>query len=223
MLTNQPVTPVLVQDLGMMFAKETSKNKYRFGIYRCACGKEFRALADNIKRKHTVSCGCYHKKQTSESNSTHGNTYKPLYNTWRAMIRRTSNVDDKRYKDYGANGITVCEAWKDFNNFNNDMFSTYEKGLTLDRVDTNGNYEPSNCRWATASVQVRNTRIIYAHNTSGYRGVYLDKRRNRWVSRIVLNNKGKFLGSFSTALEAAITYDTFVVDNSLEHTRNGVL
>lgn len=139
------------------------------------------------------------------------------------MIRRTSNVDDKRYKDYGAKGITVCEAWKDFNNFKNDMFSTYEKGLTLDRVDTNGNYEPSNCRWATASVQVRNTRIIYAHNTSGYRGVYLDKRRNKWVSRIVLNNKGKFLGSFTTALEAAIAYDTFVIDNSLEHTKNGVL
>lgn len=86
-------------------------------------------------------------------------TMNPLFNSWRGMIYRCYHTYDVAYKYYGGRGIRVCDEWKySFECFVNDMAGTFQKGLTLDRIESNGNYEPSNCRWLTRKQQARNRR-----------------------------------------------------------------
>lgn len=87
---------------------------------------------------------------------THRKTFTPEYASWKAMRNRCNYKGNKSYSYYGGRGITVCERWDSFVNFLADMGSKPE-GYTLDRIDVNGNYEPSNCRWASKSQQLRNT------------------------------------------------------------------
>ena len=204
--------PTLVRDLGMIYPSETYKRKYRVGLYKCQCGNEFKARSDAVNSNNTLSCGCI--KQNISKNK--------LYFVWQNMISRCYNKKDEYYKNYGGRGIKVCERWMDINNFIEDMYSSYKEGLTIDRINNDGNYEHFNCRWSTRSVQSRNTRILHSHNTSGYRGVSFDNNRNKWHSYISINRKRKFIGYFNTALEAAKAYDRYVIDNNLEHTINGV-
>jgi hypothetical protein len=100
----------------------------------------------------------------SESAKKRGATYEkhrlintPTYYSWAGMKSRCLNPKDSRYKDYGGRGIKVCKEWHDFRNFLKDM-GLRPKGHTLDRIDVNGNYEPSNCRWATLEMQAANKR-----------------------------------------------------------------
>ena len=148
----------------------------------------------------------------------HGLKKHRLYNTWNNMLQRCNNQNHLLYKYYGNRDIKVCNRWLDIRNFIEDMFPSYKEGLSLDRIDNNGNYEQSNCRWTTKTIQSRNTRKIYKHNSSGYRGVMWDKSRNKWIARIKVNSKSKQLGSFNSALEGAIAYDKYVIENNLEHT-----
>jgi hypothetical protein len=82
----------------------------------------------------------------------------PTYNVWVGMKSRCYNKNSLKYPSYGARGIKVCDRWKEFNNFYDDMFIGYKKGLTLDRINNNGNYEIENCRWTIPKVQANNTR-----------------------------------------------------------------
>lgn len=82
----------------------------------------------------------------------------PLYLKWCAMKRRCFNKNEKCYKNWGGRGITVCEKWLSFENFARDMGPSFKPGLSLDRIDVNGNYEPNNCRWVTLAEQNRNKR-----------------------------------------------------------------
>ena len=82
----------------------------------------------------------------------------PLYMTWTRMKSRCQNPNNPRYKDYGGRGIKVCIEWQDFENFRRDMEPTYAKGLSIDRIDVNGDYEKSNCQWLTMAEQQRNKR-----------------------------------------------------------------
>lgn len=100
------------------------------------------------------------------------------------------------------------------------MYTTFIDGLEIDRINNNGNYEPSNCRWSTRTTQVRNTRILRNTNISGYRGV--GKNGKNWKSRIIINYKEINLGTFKTAEEAGYAYDKYVINNNLEHTTNGL-
>ena len=212
------MTPVLLEDLGMRYPTEKSKKKKRFGLYKCQyCGKEFEAGTQDVKRGKTRSCGCYKKQLDKEKSVTHGLTYHPLYNTWNGMKQRCINPREKGYENYGARGIEVCERWLDIKNFIEDMYPSWEEGLTLDRVDVNGNYEVGNCRWATPSIQQRNTKDIQTNNTSGFRGVWLHQRSGKWHSNIKVNSKLIYLGSYKTALEAAKAYEIYVRIHNLEH------
>jgi hypothetical protein len=167
--------PVLIKNLGMLYPTENSKEKVRFGIYKCGfCGTEFRASTQSILRGKTKSCGCYKKQNLKELKTKHGLGYTRLYNIWKSMKDRTLNPKCKKYSNYGGRGITICDEWKnDFMSFYNwAMSNGYEenKGLSIDRIDNDGGYSPENCRWTTQTIQSRNQRIR-KNNTSGFKGV----------------------------------------------------
>ena len=211
--------PILIEDLGMMFSTKDSKERKRFGMYECGfCGTEFKTIIAGVKRGNTHSCGCYQKRRTSESHKTHGLGSTRLYSIWKDIKRRTLNPKHKKYSDYGNRGITICEEWLDIHNFYNWAKSNgYEenKGLSIDRIDNDGNYEPNNCRWTTRVTQGRNRRI-HKNNKTGYKGVSSNKDNNKYKSYITVNRKKINLGYFQTKEEGAIAYNNYIIENSLE-------
>jgi hypothetical protein len=135
-----------------------------FAHCRCDCGGTTRALPSNLDSGNTLSCGCVQRERASVTLSamrrTHGQGHTKLYYVWGAMRRRCLVPSTPGYHRYGGRGITVCDAWLgSFEAFRNWAESNgYVEGLTLERKDTNGNYEPGNCIWATYQAQARNTR-----------------------------------------------------------------
>ena len=209
--------PTLLNNLGLRYATSRSKVRKTYGRYRCSCGNEFEAVISAVNSGVIKSCGCYRISRIIEANSTHGMAYHPLYDTWKGMRTRCYSKKAKGYKNYGGRGIKVCDRWLDINNFIEDMYPSYQEDLSLDRIDVNGNYEPTNCRWATNEMQSRNTRDICKNNTSGFRGVSWKKRRNNWGAQIMVDSKLIYLGAFKTALEGAKAYETYVRLNNLDH------
>lgn len=132
--------------------------KPTIAICQCDCGSFARIARDKLVNGHTKSCGCLNLEKLRQRGTTHGHTtgigQSRTYNTWVAMISRTG-LDYFKY--YKPRGIGVCDRWKKFENFLADMGERPE-GKTLDRYpNQNGNYEPGNCRWASAKEQSRNT------------------------------------------------------------------
>lgn len=154
---------------------------------------------------------------------SHGLTNHFLYPTWIGMISRVYNKNATHYDKYGGRGIIVCSDWRE----SPESFiewaleNGYEKHLTLDRIDNDGNYMPSNCRFVNRTIQNRNTRKLTSKNTSGYRGVSLIKGSKKWRAQIKVNKIKKSLGCFLSPLDAAKAYDRYVIENNLEHTTNG--
>jgi len=129
-------------------------------LCRCICGTE-RIVAVCKIGKRSKTCGSCTKKGKppgdGQNNYRHGQCNSPTYISWYGMKYRCSNPKNSRYKDYGGRGISVCERWLSFTNFLADMGERPE-GMTIDRKNVNGNYEPSNCRWATPIEQSANKR-----------------------------------------------------------------
>ena len=143
------------------FAHKDSHHRAYYKM-RCECGREWSAREDGIKRGKVRSCGCRRNELNRNSNIEHGHTrhgkpHSPEYRVWASMMQRCLNPKSKAYFWYGARGITVCDEWRDFKNFLRDMGSRPD-GLSLDRKDNSGNYEPGNCRWVTRREQMANTR-----------------------------------------------------------------
>lgn len=137
-------------------ASINKRNKNGKFIYCAFCGKEH--FATSVAKKF-CSVQCSGKSSPGDQSKTHGMTYTSEYTTWLSMKDRCLRTKNKKYKDYGGRGITVCERWRDsFENFLADMGRKPSANLSIDRINNDGNYEPGNCRWATQLEQVRNRR-----------------------------------------------------------------
>ena len=147
-------------------------------------------------------------------NYIHGYSARALvdstYMSWYSMLQRCENSKNARYKNYGERGIKVCAKWHDFKAFLNDM-GDRPAGLTLDRIDNDGDYTPSNCRWASGTVQNLNSRVS-KRNTSGVKGVSWKKQIHRWVARGQLHGVDTLLycgQDFDAACEARFEWEDY--------------
>lgn len=129
-------------------------------LCRCDCGNEKTVLSGNLRSGDIQSCGCLWKELTSARSTRHGLHHTRLYSIWIGMIHRCTDEKHIYYKHYGGRGIKVCSEWLNSVTAFYDwaMGNGYSDELTIDRIDPDGDYEPSNCRWATAKVQASNKR-----------------------------------------------------------------
>lgn len=146
----------------LSFSREVKSGKrYRkYWICKCDCGNEKEIRTDSLTSGFVKSCGCLKEEQNKINlikNHSHKQSGKRLYHIWQGIKNRCLDVNNHRYSRYGGRGISICEEWLVPDNFFNWAFENgYEEHLTIDRIDNDRNYEPSNCRWTTAKEQNRN-------------------------------------------------------------------
>lgn len=167
-------------------------------LCRCDCGNAKVVGSELLLRGTTKSCGCLRRPRVP----VEGGCYTAEYRTWRCMLRRCQNPAHRGYEDYGGRGIQVCDRWQSLEAFIADMGKRPGVGFSIDRIDVDGDYTPGNCRWATATDQMRNRRRLRT-NTSGTTGVHWHTKNKSWFVRITVDNKPVHVGVFDTFEAAA--------------------
>ena len=200
------LTPV--SDLGII---AVGNKGFKSRVFRCLCdcGNSIDVRYDHLISGNSKSCGCLQRLSAIELSTKHGLSKTPTYLCWAAMKQRCHNPKNTLYPLYGERGISYDPNWESFENFLADMGECPE-GLTLDRIDVNGNYCKENCRWENCTVQMHNRRKQKSKNrvlTSVFKGVSYDKRRGAWICKLNYKYENVFVKRFKTELEAAIAYD----------------
>lgn len=176
-----------------------NKNHHSVYLCQCSCGKTVSVVRSALTTGNTRSCGCLDTQRTREALLKHGDAslnspYVRLFHSWKLMLDRCVNPNNTSYSSYGERGIHVCPEWTEWESFKKWAIDNGWKpnvGLSLDRIDVDGNYEPGNCRWADAKTQSNNTR-------KNIRIVYGDKRISLYDWAKIQNvslNKAKWMFS----------------------------
>jgi hypothetical protein len=157
------IVPDAIDLTGERFGMLVAVKLVRVGLERrwkcvCDCGGGTIATVGNLRSGNSKSCGCRKRAVLGESTVTHGRHGTRAYSSWQAMRTRCNNSNFHAYPRYGGRGITICARWNSFENFFADM-GERPKGMSLERVDNSGNYEPNNCVWATPYTQAHNMRV----------------------------------------------------------------
>lgn len=176
-------------------------------LCECECGEIVELKAGLVEKEKTKSCGCLQKEKAKEAKTKHGLSNDILYNAWCNIRQRCGNKNKKDYKHYGARGIVVCEEWdKSFENFYNwSINNGWEHGLEIDRIDNDGNYEPSNCQWITQQKnKAYGKRRNSIKNKTENVGVYKHNQYEKYVSNLSVNGKRYYLGIYDTIDDAVI-------------------
>jgi len=190
--------------LGMKFRRLTVLRESGFSKHgkvlwdcRCDCGEMVQVKGVNLLRGVSKSCGCLGPEQSA----THRMTNTREYWIWSQMVQRCTNQKNKAFKNYGARGITVHNSWLKFENFIKDMGKKPAPQDSIERTDNDKGYSPDNCKWASRTVQNRNTRIR-RDNTSGEKGISFHKRIKKFSVTIAIKGKKKHIGYFDDFEEA---------------------
>lgn len=179
---------------------------------RCDCGEEKIQHPSNLRSGRSTAC-----KKCSPGRVSHRLYKHPLYAVWTATKQRVLNPDHPSYENYGGRGIKMWESWVD----DPQLFITWciengwKRGLQLDRRDNEGDYTPDNCRFVTQQENLRNKRTIQTTNTSGFRGV-CKTPSGRWRAVVGYKHVSYVVGTFDTALQAAISRDRFCREHNFD-------
>jgi hypothetical protein len=145
-----------------------NRGERRCWLCRCDCGTEKSLTASDLRSGRVVSCGCHKRAQMAQRNrdgATHGMTHTGVYRSWFAMRDRCENPKSPSWQWYGGRGVRVCDRWQAFERFFEDI-GHRPAGKTLDRLNPFGDYEPTNCRWATPKEQAANKRGAGGNNAA---------------------------------------------------------
>lgn len=196
MVEGESTVPKIIDRAGVRYGRLVAqrmvgRNSYNKIVWECLCdcGNLAEVPTSALASGNTQSCGCLFLEKITK----HGGFGKRSYNTWRAMVRRCNNPADKDYPRYGGKGVTVCDRWLVYENFVEDMAEPPD-GHTLDRIEGNKGYFLENCRWASLTVQARNTR------SNPMRGIM--PYRDRWYAQIGVNGEKEYSKIVDTVEEA---------------------
>lgn len=168
---------------------------------KCSCGVVRAVRGSDLRMGKSISCGCHRLESVMKHGHLLGAIKTSEYNSWVAMIQRCTNPTATEFAQYGGRGISVCDRWrKSFADFINDMGLKPSKGMSIDRIDVNGNYEPSNCRWATKREQGNNRRDNRVATYQGRTQTVLEWCRELGVSHELVRGRIRNCESFESAI-----------------------